>query len=161
MQARLARPAQAVIQQPTANAQPTMFPRNQHAQRAHALAMLRLDPQIAHDEVFRGRNQHAACSLLDRFQDAGLALSDVKSGFRADAVTFGRDGGEQCDDAWHIDGTSSTNENARKHDRQYDVHASGRRYIGRDSWTGADAHEGTPGNASPDLEGFHGYRFRC
>jgi hypothetical protein len=67
-----------------------MFPRNHHAQRAHALAMLRLDPQIAHDEVFHGSNQHAACRLLDRFKDAGLALSDVKSGFSADAVTCRR-----------------------------------------------------------------------
>ena len=79
-----------------------LLPRDHHAQRAHAVAMLRLDPQIAHDAVFHGSNQHAACRLLDRLKDVGLALGDVKSGFSADAVTFGRDGGEQCDDAWHI-----------------------------------------------------------
>ena len=122
--------------------------------------MLHIDPQIAHNEIFHGRNQHAACSPLDRLKDVGRALGDVKSGFSAEAVTFGRDGGEQCDDAWHIGWASWTNENARKHERQYDVHALGRRYIGRGP-AGPEQMltKALQGTHRPNLEGCNGTAF--
>ncbi len=82
--------------------------------------MLRLDTKIAHNDVFHGSNKHAARCLVDRFKDAGLAFGNVEAGFSADAVTLLRDGGEQCDDAWHIGWASTTYEDARKHGRKYD-----------------------------------------
>jgi hypothetical protein len=127
VQAALACPAQAFIQQPTTNALPTVVAGDHHAQRAHV--MVHPEAQAAHNDAFPGSDQHAAATLFDRGEGAGLALGDIEAGFGADAVTFLRDRGDQGDDIWHISRASWTNKDACKHGRQYDVYARSRLVI--------------------------------
>jgi hypothetical protein len=64
VQAALACPAQAFIQQPTANVLPAVLAGDHRAQRAHAMS--HPDAEAAYNDVFPDGDQHAACTLFDR-----------------------------------------------------------------------------------------------
>ena len=63
IQIRVPRLNEAMLAPPFA--EPTVFPADHHAERAHGLAMLHLDTKVAHNDAFQDSHQHAACSLFD------------------------------------------------------------------------------------------------